>query len=183
VAGTIIGIMMARSRWVHWLVDPFVSLAFPAPKIAFIPVFILWFGIDHLSKVLLVSFACVFPIVIAMYHGAKEVNRTILWSALAMGTSQTRLLRRVMLPACLPHLFAAIRIAVPVALITTFTAEMVSGGGGVGDDLMYAQRLFDTASVFVYIIVMLATGLAFDTAILRLRKRLLRWHGEEGGRR
>ena len=61
VFGVLAGLWMARSKWAHWALDPLVSLGFPAPKIAFVPIFILWFGIDHLSKILLVAFTCVFP--------------------------------------------------------------------------------------------------------------------------
>src|SRR5271166_6333321 len=61
MAGVLGGLLMARSRWAQWALDPLVSIAFPAPKIAFVPIFILWFGIDHLSKILLVAFTCIFP--------------------------------------------------------------------------------------------------------------------------
>lgn len=171
VAGVVLGLAMARSRITHWLLDQFVSLGFPAPKIAFIPVFILWFGIDSLSKILLVAFACVFPVVIATYDAARSVRRTVIWSAQSLGTSGRRLMWGVMLPACGPRIFAALRVALPVALITTFTAEMVAGGGGMGATLMYAQRFFESPTVFAYIVAMLAVGLVFDKAMLMLRER------------
>jgi ABC-type nitrate/sulfonate/bicarbonate transport system permease component len=171
-AGVVLGIAMARSRPLHWLFDPLVSLGFPAPKIAFIPMFILWFGIDSLSKVLLVAFACVFPVVIAAYDAARAVRRTIVWSAQSLGTSRRRLMWRVLLPACQPRIFAALRVAVPVALITTFTSEMVAGGGGMGASLMYAQRFFESPTVYAYIVVMLVMGLVFDKAMLMLRERM-----------
>ena len=178
-AGVILGIAMARSRALYWLFDPLVSLGFPSPKIAFIPVFILWFGIDSLSKVLLVAFACVFPVVIASYDAARGIRRTIVWSAQSLGTSRRRLMWRVLLPACQPRIFAALRVAMPVALITTFTTEMVAGGGGMGASLMYAQRFFESATVFAYIVAMLAMGLMFDKAMLMLRERTPAWR-EDG---
>ena len=151
VFGVLAGLWMARSKWAHWALDPLVSLGFPAPKIAFVPIFILWFGIDHLSKILLVAFTCVFPMIVATYHGAAAVSRTVIWSAEAMGTSE---------------------------LIIAFTAEMIAGGGGVGAALMFAQRFFQTPTVFVYILVMLATGLVLDLVILRLRQWLIPWDDE-----
>lgn len=180
VAGVTLGIAMARIKALHWLLDPLVALGFPAPKIAFMPLFILWFGINSVSKILLVAFACVFPLMIGAYEAACAVNRVIIWSALSMGTSPTRLLFRIMLPSCLPRIFAAFRVAVPVALINTFIAEMVAGGGGMGDALMYAQRYFDTPVVFAYIIVMLLLGLATDRLILLAQRRLLAWNDAEG---
>ena len=171
LTGIALGIAMARSRIAHWLLDLLVSFGFPAPKIAFIPVFILWFGIDSLSKILLVAFACVFPVVIATYDAARSVKRTIIWSAQSLGTSPRRLMWAVMLPACGPRIFAALRVALPVALITTFTSEMVAGGGGMGATLMYAQRFFESPTVFAYIVAMLAVGLVFDKAMLMARDR------------
>jgi ABC-type nitrate/sulfonate/bicarbonate transport system permease component len=179
VIGAAAGVAMARARWMRWGVDPLVSVAFPAPKIAFMPIFILWFGIDSVSKILLVAFTCVFPIIVATYHGATAVSRTIVWSAQAMGTSERELLRRVILPATLPYIFSGLRVTVPVALITAYTAEMVAGGGGLGSALMYAQRFFQTPSVFLYIILMLLSGVVLDQLMLATRSRLIPWQPEE----
>jgi ABC-type nitrate/sulfonate/bicarbonate transport system permease component len=176
--GVLAGLLMARSRWADWALDPLVSLAFPAPKIAFVPIFILWFGIDHLSKILLVAFSCIFPMIVATYHGAVAVSRTVIWSAEAMGTPERKLLYRIILPAALPYIFSGIRVTMPVALIIAFTAEMIAGGGGVGAALMFAQRFFQTPTVFVYILVMLTTGFVLDRLLLRLRRRLLPWQDE-----
>ncbi len=175
VAGVVTGLVMSRFRAAHWALDPLVSLGLPTPKIAFVPIFILWFGIDSLSKILLVAFTCVLPMVVAAYHGAISVPRTVIWSAQAMGTSESRLLYRIILPACMPYIFSGIRVTTPVALITAFTAEMIAGGGGVGANLMFAQRFFQTPTVFVYILVMLVTGFVFDSILLRFRDRLIPW--------
>jgi ABC-type nitrate/sulfonate/bicarbonate transport system permease component len=175
VVGVALGIMMARSSLVRWFFDPFIRLAFPAPKIAFLPIFVLWFGIDHTSKVLLVAFASVFPIVIATYSAAISVNRLLIWSALSLGSSQSRIMWRIILPACYPRIFAAFRVAVPVALITAFTAEMVAGGGGMGATLMYSQRFFESSTVFAYILAMLLVGLLFDKTMLVIRDKFPSW--------
>jgi ABC-type nitrate/sulfonate/bicarbonate transport system permease component len=178
IVGVLAGLVMARSRWVDWALDPLVSIAFPAPKIAFVPIFILWFGIDDLSKILLVAFTCVFPMIVATYHGAAAVSRVVIWSAEAMGTPERALLHRVILPAALPYIFSGIRVTLPVALITAFTAEMIAGGGGIGSALMFAQRFFQTPTVFVYILIMLLTGFVLDHLMLRWRRRLLPWQDE-----
>jgi ABC-type nitrate/sulfonate/bicarbonate transport system permease component len=169
VVGVPLGIAMARSRLLHWLFDPVIALAFPSPKIAFLPIFILWFGIYSLSKILLVAFACVFPILIGSFAAASSVNRVLIWSAASMGTSNTGLLFRVVLPAAWPRIFASLRVALPVSLITTFTAEMVSGGGGMGATLMYSQRFFESPTVFAYILTMLGVGLLLDFIMLKLQ--------------
>jgi ABC-type nitrate/sulfonate/bicarbonate transport system permease component len=176
--GVVAGLLMARSKWANWLLDPLVSVGFPAPKIAFVPIFILWFGIDHLAKILLVAFTCVFPMIVATYHGAVAVSRTVIWSAEAMGTPERKLLYRIIFPAALPYIFSGVRVTMPVALIIAFTAEMIAGGGGVGAALMFAQRFFQTPTVFVYILIMLATGFVFDRLMLRVRNWLIPWQDE-----
>src|SRR4029077_20953434 len=85
-SGILIRMLMARSRAVHWLMDPLVALGFPSPKIAFLPVFILWFGIESLSKILLVAFACVLPVIIGTFNAARSVNRLFMWSAMSLGS-------------------------------------------------------------------------------------------------
>jgi ABC-type nitrate/sulfonate/bicarbonate transport system permease component len=176
VVGVTLGFVMARNRAVRFLIEPLVSFGFSSPKIAFLPIFILWFGIDHLSKILLVALTSVFPFIVSAYEGARNVTVNQLWAARAMGTSNTSLLRRVVLPASLPSLMSGLRIAVPYALMTAFTAEMIAGGGGLGGALVLAQRYFETPTVFAYILIMLGTGYILDIAFIWARKHILHWH-------
>ena len=173
--GVPLGIAMASNRFLHWLFDPVIALAFPSPKIAFLPIFILWFGIYSLSKILLVAFACVFPILIGSFAAASSVNRVWIWSASSLGTSRLGMLFRIVLPAAWPRIFSALRVALPVSLITTFTAEMVSGGGGMGATLMYSQRFFESPTVFAYILTMLGVGLLLDFLMLRIQEAFPAW--------
>ncbi len=175
VFGTALGLAMGRSRWTRWLVNPFVVGGFPAPKVAFLPVFLVWFGIDHLSKIALVAFTCVFPFIVAAEAGAATVPRVQIWAAQAMGTSPRAILWRIVLPAAMPSLMSGLRVAVPYALVTAFTAEMIAGGGGLGGDLVYAERYFETPTVFALLLVMLVVGYLVDLGLLIVRRRVLRW--------
>ena len=175
-AGVTLGFMMARNRVVQFLIEPLVSFGFSSPKIAFLPIFILWFGIDHVSKILLVALTSVFPFIVSAYEGARNVTINQLWAARAMGTSNIALLQRIVLPASLPSLMSGLRIAVPYALMTAFTAEMIAGGGGLGGALVLAQRYFETPTVFAYILIMLGTGYVLDIAFIWARRHVLRWH-------
>jgi ABC-type nitrate/sulfonate/bicarbonate transport system permease component len=177
--GVTVGFLMARLRFVRWLIDPLIAFSFPSPKVAFLPVFILWFGIDHLSKIALVAFTCMFPFIVAAYAGATTVPTHQVWAARAMGTSNVQLLWRVIFPASLPSLMSGLRVGVPYALVSAFTAEMIAGGGGLGGELVLAQRYFETPTVFVYLLTMLAAGYLIDIGVLRLRRQVLRWHPEE----
>jgi ABC-type nitrate/sulfonate/bicarbonate transport system permease component len=176
--GVSLGFLMASNRVVRFLIEPMVSFGFSSPKIAFLPIFILWFGIDHISKIMLVALTSVFPFIVSAYEGARNVAIHQLWAARAMGTPAIALLRRVILPASLPSLMSGLRVAVPYALMTAFTAEMIAGGGGLGGALVLAQRYFETPTVFAYILIMLGTGYVLDIAFVRVRRHVLRWHGE-----
>jgi ABC-type nitrate/sulfonate/bicarbonate transport system permease component len=178
-AGVLFGFLMARSRVVEWLLNPVLTIGFPAPKVAFLPIFVLWFGIDHLSKIALVTAFCVFPLTIAAHAGAARVPRAQIWAARAMGASSLATLWLIVLPASLPSLMSGVRVAVPYALVSAFTAEMIAGGGGLGGDLVYAQRNFESETVFAVLIVMLIVGYAFDHGALLFRRHVLRWHDED----
>ena len=175
LVGVALGLAMARSRALRWLFGPLIAVGFSAPKIAFLPIIILWFGIDDVSKIALVTLFCVFPFVVAAQAGASAVPRAQVWAAEAMATSRLGILWRIVLPASLPALMSGIRVAVPYALVSAFTAEMIAGGGGLGGSLVYAQRYFETPTVYAILIVMLAVGYVVDVAVLRARRRLLRW--------
>jgi ABC-type nitrate/sulfonate/bicarbonate transport system permease component len=175
IVGGPLGFLMVRSRAVDWLFEPIVAFGNPAPKIALIPVFTLWFGIDHLSKIMLVVLTTIFPFILSAAAGARAVPTNQLWAARAMGSSELALLRYVVFPASLPALLSGLRVAVPTALLTTFTAEMVAGGG-LGGALVLAQRYFESSTVYAYLLVMLVCGYVLDIGLLRMRRWLLRWH-------
>lgn len=178
-AGIVTGILMARSRRLSWFLQPLLSVGFPAPKIVLIPLFILYFGIGDLSKIILVALTCVFPVIIVIQQAATSLARTFIWSAKSMGTSDSALLWRVVLPAITPAIFTSVRITLPAALITTFTTEMVAGGGGLGANLIFAQRFFETPTVYVYILVMLAVGIVADRLLLVGQKKLVPWFDDK----
>ena len=174
--GLVIGLLIARQRWMRILLGPLVAFGAPAPKIALLPVFILWFGIGHVSKILLVAITAVSPFIFAARAAAEAVPMRQIWAAQAMGTAGFALIRRVVLPASVPALLTGVGIAVPYARITAFTAEMIAGGGGLGGTLVMVQRYFETPTVFVDILVMMAVGYAVDIAIGALCRRIARWH-------
>lgn len=170
-----LGVAIARSTLAQRLLLPLIMFGAPAPKIAFLPLFILWFGIGHFSKIALVTLTTVFPFILAVRAGVEAVAPFQIWAARAMGTPPLLMVSRILLPAALPSLLSGIRVAVPYALVTAFTAEMIGGGGGLGAALVMAQRYFESATVFVDILVMCAVGYVIDLGVVRIRGRLLRW--------
>jgi NitT/TauT family transport system permease protein len=175
VVGIVLGILMGRSRLVAALLDPLFSGTYAVPKLALFPIFIFVFGIGSLSKVALVFLECLYPIVVMTYAGARDVNRALLWSAQNMGASRAAILRRVVIPATTPFIFAGFRVAVPVAMIVVVITEMVSSADGLGYQVIYALSSLKTDRMLAIVVVIAVLGYALDKAVVLARDRLIYW--------
>ena len=174
-AGILLGLLMGRSKLVAELLDPLFSGTYAVPKLALFPIFIFVFGIGSLSKVALVFLECLYPIVVMTYAGAREVHEKLLWSAQNMGASRAAILRRVVIPATTPFIFAGFRVAVPVAMIVVVITEMVSSADGLGYQVIYAMSSFKTDRMLAIVVVIAALGYALDKTVVLLRDRLIYW--------
>ena len=175
VAGVLLGMLMGRSEFVAGMLDPLFSGTYAVPKLALFPIFIFVFGIGSLSKIALVFLECLYPIVIMTYHGARDVNRSLLWAAQGMGASRAAILRRVVLPATAPFIFAGFRVAVPVAMIVVVITEMVSSADGLGYRVIYSLSSLKTDRMLAVVVVIASLGWALDRAVVLLRDRLIYW--------
>ncbi len=177
--GVPLGIVMGRSRRVDRFMSPLFAFGFPVPKIGLIPIVIVFFGLGHLGKIVLVFVDALFPIVLNAYHGGKLVDHRLVWSARAMGDDEPRILRRVVWPAALPHVFTGIRLGVVIALIVVFLSEMVVPGSGLGHLMMIGMRNFKIVEMYAAILSVALLGWACDSLVLLLRGRLLSWYEGE----
>ena len=173
--GVLLGIVMGRSVFVAGLLDPLFSGTYAVPKLALFPIFVFVFGIGSLSKIALVFLECLYPIVIMAYHGARDVNRALLWVAQGMGASRAAVLRRVVIPATAPFIFAGFRVAVPVAMIVVVITEMVSSADGLGYRVIYSLSSLKTDRMLAVVVVIAVLGWALDRSVLLLRDRLIYW--------
>lgn len=178
VFGIVVGIMIARVALARWFFDPLVSVGLPMPKIAFLPVFMLWFGVFDASKILMVAFSAIFPVIVASAAAGEGVDRILLWSALSLGIRPRRLLWEIVLPASMPQVFTGLQIAMPISLIVEIVNEMAMGGEGVGSSIMTEMRFADSPGVFSGIIAIAIVGTALVKAMELIRRRLLLWHPE-----
>jgi taurine transport system permease protein len=173
-----LGVLMARSAALRWFFDPLISVGFPMPKIAFLPIFILWFDIYDTSKIIMVAFSCFFPIVSATFAGTSSVDKWPLWSARALGASEREVLWEVVLPMASPQILTGLQIALPVGMITTVATEMLMGGRGIGGAMITAGRFADSVGVFAGIVEIAILGFVVIKGLEALRGRLLAWHPE-----
>ena len=175
MVGILVGMLMGRSKLVAGLLDPLFSGTYAVPKLALFPIFIFVFGIGSLSKVALVFLECLYPIVIMSYHGARSVNRVLLWSAQNMGASRGETLRRVVIPASAPYIFAGFRVAVPVAMIVVVITEMVRSADGLGYLVSYSLSSLRTDRMLAVVVVIAALGYLLDKTVVLARDRLIYW--------
>ena len=178
VGGVALGILMTRNRFVRWFFDPIVSVGFPMPKIAFLPIFMLWLGLYDVSKISMAAFNAIFPVIVATIAAAEGVDRQLLWSARSLGASERQLLREIILPAALPQILTGLQVALPVSMIVTIVTEMLMGGQGLGGAMIAASRFADSPGVFAGIVEIAVAGLCLVRGIAVLRRRLLIWHQE-----
>ncbi|OGA13107.1 MAG: hypothetical protein A3H32_19070 [Betaproteobacteria bacterium RIFCSPLOWO2_02_FULL_63_19] len=176
--GVAIGIGISRNALARWFFDPIISIGFPMPKVAFLPVIILWLGVFDVSKIAMVTIEVLFPVVTATVIGLQGVNRSVIWSARNLGASQRQLLWHVMIPAAFPQIFTGIQVALPIALIVAVFTEMAMGGYGLGASMMSASRLADSRGVFAGIVAIALVGYCVVKLMGLLRRRVLIWHAE-----
>ncbi len=178
VLGIAIGVAMSRSVIAHWFFDPIVSVGFPMPKIAFLPVVILWLGVYDVSKITMVVVDAIFPVITATVIGIRGVERELIWSARNMGAGDRDLMWQVVLPASLPQILTGLQVALPISMIVAVVAEMLMGGYGLGGAMMTASRFADSRGVFAGIVEIAVVGYVIIKLMSVLRRRLLIWHQE-----
>jgi ABC-type nitrate/sulfonate/bicarbonate transport system permease component len=176
--GIALGAAMARNTVVRWFFDPIISVGFPMPKIAFLPIIILWLGVYDVSKICIVVFDAIFPVVTATLAGIASVDKELIWSGRNMGASERELMWQITLPAALPQILTGLQVALPIALIVAIIAEMAMGGYGLGGAMMSASRFADSRGVFAGIVEIAIVGYALMKAMAVIRRRLLAWHEE-----
>jgi ABC-type nitrate/sulfonate/bicarbonate transport system permease component len=179
IVGTLFGIGMglAVGLW-SVLRSPgmaVVSALFPIPKIALVPLFIIWFGIGEGSKLATLSFGVFFPTVIATAGGVDNVPRGLIRMGQSFGLSHWRIVRSIVLPAALPAILSGFRVTSSIAIVLLVAAEMIGAERGIGAFVLSAGNLYDTDNLLAGIVVLSVLGLVVSWVIGRLERFFLRW--------
>jgi len=176
--GIALGAAMSRNAVARWFFDPIISVGFPMPKIAFLPVIMLWLGLFDVSKISMIVLDAIFPVVTATVAGIQGVEKELIWSARNMGAKERELMWQIALPAALPQIMTGLQVALPIALIVAIVVEMAMGGYGLGGAMMTASRFADSRGVFAGIVEIAIIGYVLIKAMAMVRRRLLIWHQE-----
>jgi ABC-type nitrate/sulfonate/bicarbonate transport system permease component len=179
VAGIIIGIAMAQWPIVEYILDPFVNAFYAIPRIALIPLIILWVGLEFAGKVTILVSIAIFPIIVNTYAGIKDVRGSMLEIGQAYGATPTQIFFKIVLPAAVPFIMAGIRLAVGLAIIGIVVGEFFTAISGLGGMIVEYANSFATAKLFVPVIVIALVGIVLTEFVVYLERYLSRWRISE----
>jgi len=179
ILGIALGLLMGRYRLAEYLLDPFVYALDATPRVALIPVLLLWFGLGTSSKIAIVFLSGLFPVLMNTFSGVRTVSGNLVDVGRAYGAREGKIFSKIMLPAALPFVMAGIRLAVGRALIGIITAEMFTAVTGLGALLIRYSSALATDKFFVPVILLALLGVFLSSAVEKLQKRLAPWKETE----
>jgi len=173
--GIPLGLFMGQIRAVEQALDPILQFFRQTSALALYPVFILLLGLGEASKVFVIFWATLFPILLATIGGVKEVDRKLIEMAATFGANRATIFARVVLPAAVPSIFVGLRLSATTALLLLIAAEMIGANKGLGFQVMNAQYNFQIPQMFAAILLLALLGLTANFALVALQRRLCRW--------
>ena len=173
-----IGIAMGVSRIARGIFDPPIEFYRPLPPLAYLPLIIIWFGIDELSKVLLIYLACFAPLAMSARAGVRSVSQEQIHAAYSMGASRWQVIMHVVIPAAMPEILTAMRISIGFGWTTLVAAEMVAATYGLGQMVLNASNFLRTDIVIMGIVVIGAVAYLFDLLMRQVERIVVPWKGK-----
>jgi len=174
-AGIGIGLLIGLFSFVRAGLVPLVAAIFPIPKIALLPLFVIWFGIDEGSKYALIAFGTFTPTVVATYGAVDNVDRTLIRMGQSFGLSWMSIVRKIVLPGAMPGILSGLRISLAIGIILLVAAEMLGAEYGIGAYILQAGSLYDLERLFAGVLILSVLGVLVNTGVSLVEKRVLRW--------
>jgi NitT/TauT family transport system permease protein len=178
IVGLPLGLIMGRSSTLENLLDPYVTAANATPRIVFLPLLILWFGIGIWSKILIVFAGAVFPLLINTYVGVKNVNRVLVNVVRSFGASEWQLMKVVVLPNSVPYIIAGLRLAIGRAILGVVVGEFFGSSQGLGYMIASAATNYKVDVVFVGVAIFMALSVTLTLVVKHVESRLASWRPE-----
>jgi NitT/TauT family transport system permease protein len=179
VGGIIIGIIIGQVWLLEYILDPFLNALYAVPRVALIPLIILWAGLETAGKIVVITSIAIFPVIVNTYSGIKDVRGNLIEIGRAYGASELQIFTKIILPASVPYIMAGIRLAVGLAIIGFIVAEFFTAITGLGGIIVLYANNFATAKLFVPIIVTGLLGIALSELVVAIERRLSRWRTSE----
>jgi ABC-type nitrate/sulfonate/bicarbonate transport system permease component len=179
VGGIAIGIVMAQWPLVEYILDPFVNAFYAIPRIALVPLIILWVGLEFGGKVTILVSVAIFPVIVNTYAGIKDVRGSMLEIGRAYGATSAQIFFKIVMPAAVPFIMAGVRLSVGLAIIGIIVGEFFTAISGLGGMIVEYANNFATAKLFVPVIVIALVGVILTEFVVFLERRLSRWRISE----
>lgn len=174
--GVLVGVQIALVKKIRIALSLIFGVLRPIPVIAWIPVLILWMGIDEGSKITVIAIGSFWTVLVSVVQGIRSVDKKYLEVATILEKDQKTLLTKVVLPAALPAIFTGVRVGIDVAWRSVVAAELIAAASGIGYMIMYARELSQIDVVLVGVLSIGLTGVLIDQLLLLLEKKLLKWN-------
>ena len=178
VAGVVLGIIVGWYRRVRLLADPFVNALFATPRIAMVPLIIIWFGVGMWSKVFIVFLSAFFPILVNTIAGVRTIDADLLRAARAYCASDWQIFTTLALPGSVPFILTGVRQGVALGLIGVVVGERFGGSQGIGFLVAYGGQTFATDTLFVGVLIVAGAGILLTSLAARLERRFSQWRPE-----
>ena len=175
VLGLIVGIGMGLSSVTRAVGMPMVSAIYPIPKIALLPLLILWLGIGEAPKVVTIASGVFFPTVIATFSGVDSVPRNLIRMGQSFNMPMSGIIWKIVLPSALPGILAGFRISLATALLLVVAAEMIGAQYGIGAFLLTAGNLMQTDDLLAGVVILSVLGLGLGAVLTMIEKAFLNW--------
>ena len=169
------GVLIGLFSYIRAGLVPLVAAIFPIPKIALLPLFVIWFGIDEGSKYALIALGTFTPMVVATYGAVDNVDRTLIRMAQSFGLSWLSIVRKIVLPGAMPGILSGLRISLAIAIILLVAAEMLGAEYGIGAYVLEAGSLYDLDRLFAGVVILSLLGVLVSAMISLLERHLLGW--------
>jgi NitT/TauT family transport system permease protein len=175
VLGILVGLILGFSKKADAIFTPIVYSIYPIPKIALLPLIILWFGIGEMPKVAIIALGVFFPVLINTFSGVKSVDPILIKAAVTFGSSHLNVIRKVILPGALPTIFAGLKLAAGTALLLLVSAEMIAAQYGIGAMVLHYGNLMITTKLMAGVLLLSLLGLLFNRGLQWLERILIPW--------
>lgn len=173
--GIVFGVLLGWWRALGALFDPWIAALYSTPLIALLPLIIVWFGIGFKGRVVMVVLVSVFPLLVSVMTGSRQVDPALIRLATSFRASQLAIIRTLLLPSLVPYIVTGVRLAVGTGLIGVVLAEYFEGTSGIGGMILHAGVQLDASMVFVGIVVLAGTALTLTSLIRLLEARFNSW--------
>ncbi|WP_103104872.1 ABC transporter permease [Brevibacillus reuszeri] len=175
ILGIVVGLILGFSKWTDAIVSPIVYSIYPIPKIALLPLIILWLGIGEMPKVAIIALGVFFPVVINTFSGVKNVDPILIKAAVTFGSNHLNVIRKVILPGSLPMIFAGLKLAAGTSLLLLVSAEMIAAQQGIGSMVLHYGNLMITTKLMVGVLILSLLGLTFNRVLGWIERKLIPW--------